>query len=242
MKKVLIVILIIVAIVGFLKVKQWWTDKRNFESKQAQEILKLKERIQEDSSTISTQALVIDGERKIIDIQSTNIKQLRKKYNSKADSFIKLQTMFDSLKSERDTIFVIPDSLDPESSIFIEKVGEGYFEIVGSVKADPIRIYNLYLHQRKPFTLEVAIDRTGNDEYVSYVHYEPSFLNVSSSTVKVLDKRRWIDKIFFGAQISAIKFGAGVSLYYGNYGIGWMQFTDGNAIMFNYLKNIGEIF
>ena len=82
----------------------------------------------------------------------------------------------------------------------------------------------------------------GSEEYVSFTHTNVPFISFKSVPVKVLDKRRWIDRLSIMGTVSLGKFGAGGALFYDEFGAGYTQFTDGSAITIHYLKNLGEIF
>jgi len=243
MKKVLIIIAVIGLIIGFFYIKKYIDDERNLKARQAAEIIKLKGVVQEDSLTQSSMALTItESELEIVE-QSQNIKDLRDKYSTTLDSYINLKSRIDSLTADRDTTVVEVDSTDSNSVSFRETFGNGWFEVYGRISLRPVYLYDLSLRQIQDILFEVTIEKLpGNNEYVSFVHTNVPFINLKSTPVKVLDKRRWIDRLSIMPFVSLGKFGAGAALFYDELGAGYTQFTDGSAISFYYYKNLGEIF
>lgn len=243
MKKVLIIIAVIGLVIGFFYVKKYLDDQRNLKARQSAEIIKLKGVVQEDSLTKSSMALTItESELEIVE-QSENIKDLRDKYNTTLDSYIQLKTRIDTLLADRDTTVVEVDSTDSNSVSFRETFGDGWFEVYGRLNLRPIFLYDLSLRQIQDILFEVTLEKLpGNEEYVSFVHTNVPFISFKSTPVKVLDKRRWIDRVSIMPFVSLGNFGAGGALFYDEFGAGYTQFTDGSAISFYYYKNLGEIF
>jgi len=242
MKRILIIIFIIAAFIVFSKIKEWYNNMQNAQVEQAARLLEMEQTIQEDSLTISNQAITLKDKNGIIKNQSQNIKNLRDKYKSTLDSYHRLQLTIDSLKADKDTIYVEPDSLDSTSAHFKESVGEGFFEIYGSINYDPLFIYNLGLRQILPIDIELTLERLSNGKYVSFMYTNVSFLNTKLTDIKILERQRWIDQIVFSTHISPYPFGGGVGLFYNNYGISYIQYVNRFGLLFNYYKNLGEIF
>jgi hypothetical protein len=240
MKKIITIIIIIGLVIGFFYAKNWWNEQQAFKARLAAENIKLRENIQEDSLTISTQVFTIyENEQDIIN-KSKNIKDLEKKYNTTLYSYIHLQTQLDSLSADQDTTVV--DSTDSTLS-FRETFGKKWFEISGKINREPLFLYALSLQQLQDIIFEITLEKLpGNEEYVSFVYTNVPFINLKSTPVKVLDKRRWIDKISIMGTISLGKFGAGAAFFYDEFGIGYNQYIDSGAITLNYLKNLGSIF
>lgn len=243
MKKILIIIAIIGLVIGFFYIKKYIDNERNLKARQAAEIIKLSGTIQEDSLTISSMALTItESEIEIVE-QSENIKDLRDKYNTTLDSYIKLQTRIDTLTADRDTTIVEVDSTDSNTVSFRETFGDGWFEVYGRINRMPLYLFALSLRQLQDITFEVTLEKLpGNKEYVSFVHTNVPFISFKSTPVKVLDKRRWIDRVSIMGTVSLGQFGAGGALFYDEFGAGYTQFINGGAITMHYFKNLGEIF
>ena len=244
MKKILIIVGVIIVFFAFMKAKEWYNNLQNEKYELIQKNLGLQQTVQEDSLTIATQATTIYSDKSLINLQSVNIEDLREKYNSEVESHVRLEAIIDSIKADVDTIYVQPDSLDSTVVGFNETLGDGWFEVYGKVHiVDPIYVFGLGMHQVFPIIIEVTMERLpGNENYASFTYVNYPELEIASTPVKVLDRRRWIDKLSFTAHLSTIKFGVGAGLMYENYGVAYMQFTDGPALMFNYSKNIGEFF
>jgi hypothetical protein len=233
MKKIFIIIAVIGLVIGFFYAKNWWNEQQALKARQASEIIRLSGVVQEDSLTKSSMALTItESELEIVE-QSENIKDLRDKYNTTLDSYIHLKTRLDSLSADRDTTVVEVDSTDSNSVSFRETFGDGWFEVYGKISRDPLLLYGLSLKQIQDILFEVTLEKLpGNEEYVSFVHTNVPFINFTSTPVKVLDKRRWIDRVSIMPFVSLGKFGAGGALFYDEFGAGYTQFTDGSAISF----------
>lgn len=240
MKKIFTIIIIIGLVIGFFYAKNWWNEQQALKARQASEIMKLKGVVQEDSLTISTQSLTItESEIEIVE-QSKNIKNLRDKYNTTLNSYIHLKTRLDTLLADRDTTIV--DSSDSTLG-FKETFGGGWFEIYGRINREPLYLYALSLRQIEDIIFEVTLEKLpGNEEYVSFVHTNVPFINLKSTPVKVLDKRRFIDRVSIMGTVSIGQFGAGAALFYDEFGIGYNQYIDGGAVTLNYFKNLGTIF
>ena len=243
MKKIFTIIIIIGLVIGFFYAKNWWNEQQALKARQASEIIKLKGVVQEDSLTISTQSLTItESEIEIVE-QSKNIKDLRDKYNTTLDSYIYLKTRLDTLLADRDTTVIKVDSSDSNSLSFKETFGNGWFEMYGRINREPLFLYALSLRQLQDILFEVTLEKLpGNEEYVSFVHTNVPFINLKSTPVKVLDKRRFIDRVSIMGTVLLGQFGAGAALFYDEFGIGYNQYIDGGAITLNYFKNLGTIF
>jgi hypothetical protein len=243
MKKIIIILIIIGLVIGFFYFKKWRDEENTLKARQAAEIIKLRGTVQEDSLTKSQMATTIhENEQQLIN-KSQNIKDLEKKYNTILDSHITLKTRLDSLISDRDTTQVVVDSTDSNTVSFKETFGGGWFEVRGRINRSPLYLYGLSLRQIEDIIFEVTLEKLpGSEEYVSFTHTNVPFITFKSVPVKVLDKRRWIDRVSIMANVSLGKFGAGASLFYNNLGAGYTQYTDGSAITLHYYKNLGEIF
>ena len=243
MKKVIIILVIIGLVIGFFYAKNWWTEQQNQKARLAAENIKLRGVVQEDSLTKSQMATKInENEQELID-KSDNIKNLEKKYNTILDSHITLKARIDSLMSDKDTTTVVVDSTDSNTVSFRETFGGGWFELYGKINIKPLYLYGLSLRQIEDIIFEVTLEKLpGSEEYVSFTHTNVPFINFRSVPVKVIDKRRWIDRLSLMANVSLGKFGAGASIFYDNLGAGYTQYTDGGAVTLHYYKNLGEIF
>jgi len=243
MKKYVIIILVIVGFFAFMKAKEWYNNNQIERSELLQETLRLQRTMREDSLTIYTQTTVIKNGATIISSQSKNIQDLRKKFNTKTDSYIKLKAELDSIKADKDTTYVTPDSTDSTVFNFEETLGDGWFEVYGKIHTNPVYVFGLGMHQIMPIIIEVSIEKIpGGKDYVTYTYVNYPELEISTTPIKIIDNERWIDKLSFTAHMSLLKFGVGVGLMYNNIGLSYMQFVDSPALMINYSKNIGEIF
>ena len=242
MKKIFIIIIIIAIVIGFFYAKNWWNEQQALKARQASEIIRLHGVVQEDSVTISSHVLTItESEIEIVE-QSKNIKNLRDKYNTTLDSYIHLKTRLDTLLADRDTTVVEVDSNDSTLG-FRETFGDGWFEVYGRINREPLFLYALSLRQLQDILFEVTLEKLpGNEEYVSFVHTNVPFINLKSTPVKVLDKRRWVDRVSVMGTVLLGQFGAGGALFYDEFGLGYNQYIDGGAITINYFKNLGTIF
>jgi hypothetical protein len=235
-----VIIFIIAVFVGFSKLKDWYDNNQIEKTRQLREILYLKKTINEDSLTISSQTTTISDGKQIIDTQSKNIINLRDKYNSTLESYMQLQTMIDSIKTDKDTVTVT--HIDTLTAVFEETMGGGWFRIWGKINKNPLYVYGMGMLQIKPIIIEVSLEKLPGEEYITYTYVNYPELSIVNKPIRVLDKKRWIDKIGFIGQVSAIKFGAGIGLSYDNYGISYVQFIDSPALLFSYHKVIGDLF
>lgn len=242
MKKIFIIITIIGLVIGFFYAKNWWSEQQALKARQASEIIRLHGVVQEDSVTISSHVFTItESEIEIVE-QSKNIKDLRDKYNTTLDSYIHLKTRLDTLLADRDTTVVKVDSSDSTLG-FRETFGNGWFEVYGRINREPLFLYALSLRQLQDILFQVTLEKLpGNEEYVSFVHTNVPFINLKSTPVKVLDKRRFIDRVSIMGTVSLGQFGAGAALFYDEFGLGYNQYIDGGAVTLNYFKNLGTIF
>jgi len=245
MKKFLIAGLIVIVIFVGFKVKQWYDNSESQKVNQALEILKLKVTVQEDSVTKATQAMVIEEGAEAQALQKKNIRDLRNKYDSKMDSYTKLQVRFDSLRSVtgKDTIVTEVDSLDSAISHFKNNVGDGWFGISGSIRTDviPLHVYNLLLTQNKPFNIDVSVERVGKNDFVTFVSYEPQFLNVEEiQSIKVVDPRTFWEKLDLVLGLGYPAVGAGFK--YSSVSAMYLRTFDSHGFLLNYYQNIAEIF
>ena len=243
MKKVLIIILIIGLVIGFFYAKDWWGKQQAIKARQASEIVRLSGVVIEDSLTISSHVITITESETEITEQSKSIRDLRDKYHTTLSSFIEIKTRLDSLEADRDTTIIYVDSTDSNVVGFKETFGNGWFEVRGSINRNPLYLYGLNLRQIEDIIFQVTLEKLpGNEEYVSFIHTNVPFLTLKSVPIKVLDNRRWIDRVSIMGTVSLGRFGAGAALFYDEFGAGYTQYTDGGAITLNYLKNLGDIF
>ena len=243
MKKIIIIIAAIGLVIGFFYAKTWWNNQQALKARQASEIIRLHGVVQEDSLTISSHVMTITESETEIIKQSDKLIELRDKYNTTLDSYIQIKARIDSLSSDRDTVKVVQDSTDTTSVGFSTSFGNGYFSVSGRINRQPLYLYQLSLRQIRDIMIEVTLEKLpGNDDYISFARTDASFLNIGSIPVKVLDRQRWIDRVFIMGNVSVGQFGAGASLFYDNFGAGYTQYIDGGAVTLHYLKNLGEIF
>ena len=241
-KFITMVIVFLLIFVGF-KVKQWYDNNEAQKVNQVMEILKLKGTVQEDSVTQAVQALVIEEGVQAQSLQKKNIISLRKKYNSKLDSYTKLQASFDSLRSDVDTVFTEVDSLDSTVSHFNNDIGDGWFGISGSIGTDvkPFKIYNLLLVQNRPILIDISVERVSKDEFVTFVSYEPEFLEVGEvNTVKVVDPRTFWEKLDLVLGVGSPAVGAGFK--YSSISAMYLRTFDSHGFLLNYYINLAEAF
>jgi len=243
MKKIFIIIAVIGLVIGFFYAKNWWSEQQAIKARLASENIRLHGVVQEDSVTISSHVLTItESETEIIE-QSKNIEDLRDKYSTTLDSYINLKTRFDSLAADADTTIIYVDSTDSNSLGFRETFGEGWFEVRGRVNRDPLFLHGLRLRQLQDIVFQITLEKLpGNEDYVSFTHTNVPFMRFKSVPVKVLDKRRWIDRVSIMGTVLLGQFGAGGALFYDEFGLGYNQYIDGGAITINYFKNLGTIF
>jgi hypothetical protein len=240
LKKVLIILAVIALFIGFTKVKEWYDNNQADKARLLQKVLEQNKTIVEDSLTISSQTTTIINDKTIIGKQSKNIRDLSEKYDSTLDSYIKLEAKLDSIKA--DTIYMTVDSTDTNIVSFNGTLGDGWFEVYGKVRANPIQVFGLGMYQIFPIIIEVSLEKLPGGGYITYTHTNSSELEIATTPVKVIDKRRWIDRVGVIGAVSAIRFGAGIGLSYDNYGLTYMQYTDSPGLLFSYHKNLGELF
>lgn len=243
MKKILIIIAILILIFGFVRIKEWYNNNEKQKADLISRNLDLEKVVQEDSTTISIQVTEIRDGRVLNNVQSRNLINVRKKYGTLLDSYIKLEIKIDSLKSDSVTTEVIIDSADSTQAYFQQSIGGGLFQVYGHISRTPLYVYGLGISQKQPIFIEATIERLKNDDYISYVTSNiAGIIKVKARPVKVLDKRRFIDRVWLTAHLATITFGVGIGAMYKSYGLSYYQFIDGGALMFNYMQNLGEIF
>ena len=243
MKKFIIVAIIVALVFIGFKVKKWLDNNQNQKANQAMEILKLKGTVQEDSVTKAVQAMTIEEGAQVQSIQKKNIRSLQKKYNSKTDSYTKLQASFDSLWADQDTVITEVDSLDSTLHSFHNDVGNGWFGVSGMIdsKFKPFKVYNLLLVQNRPILIDISIERVSKGEFVTFVSYEPQFLEVGEvQTIKVVDPRTFWEKLDLILGLGYPAVGAG--LKYESLGAMYLRTFDSHGFLLTYYQNFAEIF
>jgi len=245
MKKFFIVAIIVALIFIGFKVKQWYDDGENQKANQAMEILKLKGTVQEDSVTKSVQAMTIEEGAQVQSLQKKNIRSLQKKYNSKTDSYTKLQASFDSLRADAgsDTVVTEVDSLDSNIHSFNNDVGNGWFGISGKINTQfkPLTVFDLLLVQNRPIFMDISIERVSSGEFVTFVSYEPEFLVVGEvQTIKVIDPRTFWEKLDLVLGLGYPAVGAGFK--YESISAMYLRTFDSHGFLLTYYQNFAEIF
>jgi len=245
MKKFLIVAIIVSLIFVGFKVKKWYDDNESQKTNAAMQILKLKGTVQEDSVTKSVQAMTIEEGAQVQSLQKKNIRSLQSKYNSKTDSYTKLQASFDSLRADvgRDTVVVEVDSLDSNIHSFNNDVGHGWFGISGKINSNfkPFIVYDLLLVQNRPILIDISIERVASGEFVTFVSYEPEFLEIGEiQTIKVVDPRTFWEKLDLILGLGYPAVGAG--LKYESISAMYLRTFDSHGFLLTYYQNFTEIF
>jgi hypothetical protein len=208
--------------------------------------LELEGTVKEDSVTIAIKTETIEaGAQREIGFKK-NILDLQSKYNSKTDSYTKLQMSFDSLKAKagQDTVVTEVDSLDSNIHSFNnDQIGDGWFGISGKIdsKFRPFKVYDLTLYQNFPIFVDISIERVGKGDYVTFISYEPQFLEVNEvRTVKVVDPRTFWEKLdlVFGLGYPVV----GAGFKYESISAMYIRSFNEHGFLLNYHQNIAEIF
>ena len=245
MKKFIrVAIIVALVFIGF-KVKKWYSDQEQFKAIMALENLKLKGTVQEDSVTKAVQALTIEEGAQVQSLQKKNIRDLQKKYNSRTDSYTKLQASFDSLRADAgsDTVITEVDSLDSNVHSFRNDVGSGWFGISGKINSNykPFKVYDLLLVQNRPILMDISIERVSKEEFITLVSYEPQFLEVGEiQTIKIVDPRTFWEKLDLVLGLGYPVVGAGFK--YQSISAMYIRSFDEHGFLLTYYQNVAEIF
>jgi len=242
-KNILVVVLIAVAISGGWLLYQKYSDYDGVLSllnATRQEVVYLHETIREDSLTISSMSSVIRSEREFNKKKSKELMVLQEKYDTLNDTYLRLQSMNDSLLQLNVVTYV--DSLD--SNINHYSTNFDLFKVYGTYGCKETPFINAFLKQVKPFVVEISIEKIKDDEEERIVFAKSNSLLLRLDEVhlhRIKTQESFLDKVYVGANLFTTRLGGGVSIGYDHFGLTYLYSLSGQDVLLNYQTKISDL-